>query len=75
MSARSPKHHNAGFVRSQVDFHIEKPAEYVEDVQKLLRLGWVRADQRDVISVHNVRDPEIAQDRACAWELQLDQIM
>jgi hypothetical protein len=75
VSARSPKHHNTGFVRSQVDFHIEKPAEYVKDVQKLLRLGWVGADQRDVVSVHNVRDPQTAQDRACTWELQLDEIM
>jgi hypothetical protein len=62
-------------VRSQVDFHIKNSAKGREHIHQLLHLHRIRADQRDVVGIHDVGDTQAAQDWPCTRELQLDHVM
>jgi hypothetical protein len=62
-------------VRGQVDLHVKNSAEHIKDVQNLLHLRRARADEGDIISIHDVWDTEAIQDRACTWQLQPDHVM
>jgi hypothetical protein len=75
MGTRTPKNYDAGFVRGQIDFHIENSTGDVKHVQQLLHLGWVGTDQRDVVRVQNVPYPQTTQDRTRSGELHLVHVM
>jgi hypothetical protein len=74
-SAGPPEHNDASLVRGQVDFHIKNSAEDRKHIQQLLHLHRIRADQCDIVGVHDVGDTQAAQDRPCTRELQLDHVM
>jgi hypothetical protein len=49
-------HHNAGFVRSKVDFHIKQAAEEVQHIKKLLGFtGVLNRQELHIISIHEKR--------------------
>jgi hypothetical protein len=74
-SAGPSEHNDASLVRGQVDFHIKNSAKDREYIQQPLHLHRIRADQRDIVGVHDVRDTQTAQDWRCTTELQLDHVM
>jgi hypothetical protein len=67
--------HNTGFVRGQVNLHVKQLAKHIQHVQQLLSLLGVRAEQRHIVSIQDVRDAEPAENGARTRKLQLDEVM
>jgi hypothetical protein len=62
-------------LRPHVHLHVKQAAEHIKHIHKLLRFSCAVGDQSNIISIHNVRDPQTMQHRASPRALELDKIV
>jgi hypothetical protein len=62
-------------MRADIHIHVKQAAEDVQNIQQLLQLMCRACNQFDVISIHNVRNPDSTHHGACTGQLHLYKLM
>jgi hypothetical protein len=71
----TPENHYTCLLRAHVNLHVKQPAEHIKHIRKLLHFRCTVGDKSNIISIHNVRDPQPMQHRSSPRALELDKVV